>query len=401
MKILIADKFPETGLARLRDLGLEVASDPDLKEEALADELRRGRPEILVVRSTRVEARHLDASPDLALVIRAGAGFNTIDVEGASRRAIHVANCPGKNSIAVAELAFAHLLAMDRRLVDGAVDLRAGIWNKKEYAKARGVYGTTLGLLGMGRIGQEMVRRARAFGIDVVAWSRSLTPRRAEELGVGHAASPVEVAGRCDVLSVHLALNDDTRHLVGAEVLAALPEGALVINTSRDGVVDQEALAREIETRGIRAALDVFAGEPAGGEGRLEPGIFSLPGVQGSHHIGASTTQAQEAVAEEVIRIVREFQEAGHVPNCVNLAQKTPATHLLVVRHRDRVGALAGVLDVLRAAEINVQEVENIVFDGAEAASARLRLDREPDDAVLAEVRVSSDHVLAVTSRSL
>lgn len=401
MKILIADKFPETGLDRLRDMGFEVVSDPDLEADALEEALRDNRPEVLVVRSTRVEADHLDASPVLALVVRAGAGFNTIDVAGASRRAIHVANCPGKNSIAVAELAFAHLLAMDRHLVDGALDLRNGVWNKKAYAKARGVHGTKLGLLGMGRIGQEMVVRARAFGIDVVAWSRSLTPERAEELGVDPAASPVEVAGRCDVLSVHLALNDDTRHLVDAEVLAALPDGALVINTSRDGVIDQEALAREVETRGLRAALDVFAGEPAGGEGRLDPGIFSLPGVQGSHHIGASTAQAQEAVAEEVLRIVGEFQDTGHVPNCVNLAATTPATHLLVVRHHDRVGALAGVLDALRAADINVQEVENIIFHGAEAASAHLRLDREPDDAVLERVRASSDHVLAVTSRTL
>ncbi|MCZ6726842.1 MAG: NAD(P)-dependent oxidoreductase, partial [Acidobacteria bacterium] len=218
MKILLADKFPATGLDRLRDMGLQVVSDPDLKEQALEEELRHTRPEILVVRSTRVEAHHLDASADLALVIRAGAGVNTIDVEGASRRAIHVANCPGKNSIAVAELAFAHLLAMDRRLVDGALDLRNGVWNKKEYATARGVYGTRLGLLGMGRVGQEMAHRARAFGIGVVAWSRSLTTQKAEELGVDLAASPLEVARRCDVLSVHVALNDDTRRLVDAEV---------------------------------------------------------------------------------------------------------------------------------------------------------------------------------------
>ncbi len=203
------------------------------------------------------------------------------------------------------------------------------------------------------------------------------------------------------MLSVHLALNEDTRHLVSAEVLAALPDGALVINTSRDGVIDQEALAREIETRGLRAALDVFAGEPAGGEGSFDPGIFALPGVQGSHHIGASTAQAQQAVADEVVRIVDRFQGAGEVPNCVNLARTTPATHLLVVRHRDRVGALAGVLDVLRGANLNVQEVENIIFDGAEAASARLRLDGEPDDTVLSAVRASSEHVLAVTSRTL
>jgi D-3-phosphoglycerate dehydrogenase len=401
MKILIADKFPQEGIDRLQGMGLEVASKPDLKEDALEAELRRVRPEVLVVRSTRVEGSHLDASPDLALVIRAGAGVNTIDVDGASRRGIHVANCPGKNSVAVAELAFAHLLAMDRRLVDSAVDLRQGVWNKKEYSKARGVFGSTLGLLGMGRIGQEMATRARAFGMRVIAWSRSMTPQEAEELGIKYAATPLEVAAECDVLSVHLALNDDTRKLVGAEVLAALPDGALVINTSRGGVIDQEALAREVQTRGLRAALDVFDGEPSGGQGNLEPAIFSLAGVQGTHHIGASTEQAQNAVADEVLRIVQGFEVEGVVLNCVNMADTTPATHLLVVRHRNRVGALAGVMEALRAAEINVQEVENIIFRGAEAASARLRLDKEPEESVLEAVRTSSDHVLAVTVRTL
>lgn len=401
MKILIADKFPPASVDRLQEMGLEVDIKPDLKADTLADELRRFQPEILVVRSTRVEESHLGAAPGLALVIRAGAGVNTIDVESASRRAIHVANCPGKNSIAVAELAFAHLLAMDRRLVDAALDLRRGVWNKKEYSRARGVFGSTLGILGMGRIGQEMASRGRAFGMKVVAWSRSLTPESAGELGVEYAATPLQVAAECDVLSIHLALNDDTRHLVGAEVLAALPAGALVINTSRGGVMDQEALAREIQARGLRAALDVFADEPAAGQGNLDPALFTLAGVQGTHHIGASTAQAQEAVADEVLRIVRSFRGEGTVPNCVNLADTTPATHLLVVRHRDRVGALAGVLEVLRAAKINVQEVENIVFRGAEAASARLRLDREPETSVLDEVRTSSDHVLSVTLRTL
>jgi len=401
MKILIADKFPPENVERLQEMGIEIVSEPDLKEDALEDRLRQFGPDILVVRSTRVEESHLDASPELALVIRAGAGVNTIDVDGASRRGIHVANCPGKNAIAVAELAFAHLLAMDRCLVDAALDLRQGVWNKKDYSKARGVFGSTLGLLGMGQIGQEMASRARAFGMKVLAWSRSLTPQRAEELDVDYAATPLEVAAGCDVLSIHLALNDDTRHLVGAEVLAALPAGALVINTSRDGVLDQDALAREVQTRGLRAALDVFNGEPSVAQGSLDPALFALAGVQGSHHIGASTEQAQAAVAEEVLHIVASFQDKGIVPNCVNLAETTPATHLLVVRHRDRVGALAGVLQVLRVAEINVQEVENIIFRGAEAASARLRLDKEPEESVLGEVRTSSDHILAVTLRTL
>src|SRR5207245_4539165 len=142
---------------------------------------------------TRVTKPMLEAG-HLSLIIRAGAGYNTIDVEAASERGIAVANCPGKNSVAVAELAFGLILALDRRVVDNATDLTRGIWNKKEYSRARGLLGRTLGLIGVGGIGKEMIPRARAFGMPVVAWSRSLTPEKAQALGIEWKASPAEVA---------------------------------------------------------------------------------------------------------------------------------------------------------------------------------------------------------------
>jgi D-3-phosphoglycerate dehydrogenase / 2-oxoglutarate reductase len=401
MKVLLADKFPARGIEDLRALGCEIVLAPELEGEALAEALSGEEPQILVVRGTRVEASHLDAAPSLALVIRAGAGVNTIDVKGAAARGIYVANCPGKNSVAVAELAFAHILSLDRRLVDGALDLRRGVWNKKEYSRANGILGSTLGLLGVGGIGREMIARAHAFGMAVVGWSRSLTAERAEQLGIAFAESPTEVARRADVLSIHLALTPETRGFVGAELLAATKPGAMVINTSRGEVVDSAALERAVREKNLRAGLDVFVGEPTGGTGELEPGLFALPGVQGTHHIGASTEQAQTAVADETVHIVGVFWKEGRVPNCVNLAARSPATHLLVVRHLDRVGVLAGVLDVLRRAAINVQEAENVVFAGAEAASARLQLDSAPSPDVLAAVRASSPHVLAATLRAL
>ncbi|MDY7092990.1 MAG: NAD(P)-dependent oxidoreductase [Acidobacteriota bacterium] len=401
MKVLVADKFPPEGLDQLRAAGCTVHADASLADDSLQAALAEHQPGVLVVRSTKVRPEHLDAAPSLSLIVRAGAGVNTIDVAGASQRGIFVANCPGKNSIAVAELAFAHILSLDRRVVDGAVELREGQWNKKEFQQARGIFGQRLGLLGLGQIALEMIPRARAFGLEVAAWSRSLTPERAEELEIECADSPVELARRSDILSIHVALNDDTTGLVGEEVLAALPDGAMVINTSRGPVVDTAALEQAVKERGLRAGLDVFENEPSGGTGELDPGIFALPGVQGSHHIGASTTQAQLAVAAEAVRVISTFLEQGTVPNCVNLAQRTEATHLLVVRHHDRVGVLANVLQALRQAGINVQEMENILFAGGGAASARIQLAKEPSEELVRSLEDSSDDVLGVSVTAL
>lgn len=394
VKVLVADKLEDSGLAGLRDAGCEVLYQPDLSGEALAAAIASTGAEVLVVRSTQVTRAMLEGGR-LSLVVRAGAGTNTIDVKAASERGIWVANCPGKNAIAVAELAFGLVLALDRHLVDGASDLRSGKWNKKTYSKAKGLFGRTLGVLGTGRIGQEMIVRARAFGMPVVAWSRGLTRERARELGVEFASSPRDVAARAEVLSVHLALAAETRGLVNEDVLAAMQPGAYFVNTSRAEVVDEKALERAVRERGIRAALDVFAGEPEGGTGSVNAPIFSVPGVIGSHHVGASTDQAQEATAAETVRIVRLFRETLRAPNVVNLAKKSPATHLLVVRHFDRVGVLAAVFDCLKSAGVNVQETENVVFEGAHAAVARIAVDQPPSD--LDAVRNSSPHVLDVS----
>lgn len=394
MIVLVADKFEQSGLDGLRDAGCEVIFQPDLKDEALAAAIAETAATVLIVRSTKVTREMLDAGR-LSLIVRAGAGYNTIDVAGASERGIYVSNCPGKNAVAVAELAFALMLAIDRRVPDNVADLRAGRWNKKEYARARGLYGQTLGLLGLGSIGREMIRRAAGFGLQVVAWSRRfdgedrpLSEAEATALGlepgrgvrVDLAPTPGEVAARADILSVHLALAADTRLLVNAALLDRLKPGAMVINTSRGEVVDQEALIAAVSGRGIRAGLDVFASEPAAATGDFTDPIAALPGVYGTHHIGASTDQAQEAIAAETVRIVRSFKDTGRVPNVVNLARRTPATHMLVVRHRDRPGVLAHVFDHLREVDLNVQETENIVFEGAAAAVARINLDGPPSE---------------------
>src|SRR5947199_9647843 len=216
MRVLVADKLEQSGRDGLQALGAEISFRPDLKEAALVEAVAQQQPDVLVVRGTKVTEAMLAAAP-LKLVVRAGAGYNTIDVVAASQRGIYVANCPGKNSIAVAELAFALVLALDRRVVDNVIALRAGQWNKKEFSKARGLFGRTLGLVGVGKIGQEMIPRAKAFGMPVVAWSRSLTHERAERLSVERKETPLDVARVADVVSVHVALKPDTRTLIGAD----------------------------------------------------------------------------------------------------------------------------------------------------------------------------------------
>ena len=393
MKVLIADKFEQSGQDGLRAIGCDVVFQPDLKDEALVEAIGKEQPDVLVVRGTKVNDAML-AAGGLKLVVRAGAGYNTIDVAGASRRGIYVSNCPGKNSIAVAELAFALILALDRRVADNVIALRKGEWNKKEFSKAKGLFGRTLGLIGVGQIGQEMIPRAKAFGMPVVAWSRSLTPERAAALGVEYVSSPEEVARRADVVSAHVALKPETRGLINESIFNAMQKGAYFINTSRGEVVDQAALVKAISEKGIRAGLDVFANEPTAATGAFEDDIAKEPNVYGTHHIGASTDQAQEAIAAETVRIVRTFKETGKVPNVVNLARRTPATHTLVVRHLDRPGVLASVLEAIKAAEINVQEMENIVFEGAEAAVARINLVGAPPQGVLDRLRTENRNII-------
>ena len=396
MRVLIADKFEQSGRNHLAALGCEVLYQPGTKDEALVQAIQQSLPDVLVVRSTKVTQAMLISGP-LKLVVRAGAGYNTIDVATASRRGIYVSNCPGKNSIAVAELAFALILALDRRLADNIVSLRRGEWNKELYSKARGLFGRTLGLIGLGQIGSEMLPRARGFGMPVVAWSRSLTPERAASLGLEYKASPEAVAASADIVSVHLALNAGTKALLGSRFFGAMRAGAYFINTARSEVVDQNALTQAIKDRKLRVGLDVYANEPAGGTGPFADPLGQDASVYGTHHIGASTEQAQEAIAAETVRIIQTFKETGKVPNVVNLAQRTPATHVLVVRHLDRPGVLATVLDTLRTAEINVQEMENVVFAGAEAAIAYINLDKAPLPAVLERCRAENKNIIEIT----
>ncbi|NVB39905.1 hydroxyacid dehydrogenase [Pseudenhygromyxa sp. WMMC2535] len=399
MRILIADKFSPRGLEALRGLGHEVTSEPGLGAEELPAALAERRPEILVVRSTKVTEAAFAAGKELSLVIRAGAGVNTIDLEAASHRGVFVANCPGKNAIAVAELAMGLILAHDRRLPEANAELHAGRWNKKAYSKGRGLYGRSLGLVGFGSIAREVATRARAFGMRVGAYSPRIDRDYAAMKKVAVFDKLDELLAASDVVSVHVPYRESTRHLIAAPQLAKLREGALLIHTSRGGVVDDRALAEAVAAGRVRAGLDVYEGEPAQGEAPFESPLRGLDGAYGTPHIGASTEQAAEAIAAETVRIIREFAERGVVPNVVNLDDGHEARFTLVIRHHDRVGVLAGILEALRKHQLNVQEMSNLVFRGAEgAASATITVENEPSAELLDELR-SHEAVLGVDLR--
>ncbi len=395
MKVLVADKFEKVGIDGLKELGCTIVSEPDVTAEALPDLVRQVDPHVLIVRSKKVNADTLRAGTALTLVIRAGAGIDTIDVAAASDLGVFVSNCPGKNSIAVAELVMGLLLACDRRIPDQVMELRQGKWNKAAYSKGRGLYGRTLGIVGLGQIGREVALRARAFGMRVVAWSRSLTHEEADRLGIAYAQTPLDVAREGDAVTIHVAANAETKSLVNAEFLAAMKPGAYLINTARGSVVDEAALLQAVREKGIRAGLDVFQKEPAGGTGDFSNPVAQSLGVYGTHHVGASTDQAQVAIAHEVLRIVQSFQATGAVPNVVNRLAKSSATHVLTIRHRNRPGVLAHVFGVLAGAAINVEEVENIIYHGAQATLARIHLDGQPEGSALKRIREGNPDIIS------
>ena len=395
MNVLIADAFSDLGIERLRAAGHTVTVDSGLKGEALTEALTQHQPHVLVVRSTKVTAADLDADSELELIVRAGAGYDTIDVAGASQRGIFVANCPGKNATAVAELAFGLILSLDRKIPDNVAEARQGRWNKGAFSEAYGIKGSTLGLIGLGSIGQEMIPRAKAFGMRVVAWSRSLTDETAAELGVARMESPHAVAAAADIVSVHVASTPQTEGLIDRAFFEAMEPNTFLINTSRSSVVDEDAARWAMDEKNVHYATDVPEGEPAGKEGPFEHPFIEHPNFYVTHHIGASTEQATEAIGDEAVRVVTSYADTGRVPNCVNLAEQSPATHLLTVRHRDRVGVLAQVLGAVSKAGWNVQEMENLVFAGAEAACARIRFDGNPNDATLETIRAQGDVLAA------
>jgi D-3-phosphoglycerate dehydrogenase len=316
VQILIADALDASAAEALAGRGHQCRVDSSITD--LTTEL--GGVDCLIVRSTRVGEAALRKSDGLKLVIRAGSGTNTIDVATATELGIRVSNVPGGNAMAVAELTMGLLLAVDRRIPDQVIDLRAGKWDKRGYAGGGGLWGRTMSILGLGDIGLQVAERAKSFGMRLASLDRPPWTDRQEEaierLGIEMAATVIDLAQSSDVLSLHLPLTDETRGIVDRRVIESLPAQAILINTSRGELVDQAALLESLD-RGLRAGLDVFPDEPAAGHAEWHSPLASHPNVVGTHHIGASTAQAQREVAARVVDVVDSFVN-GRLLNCVN-----------------------------------------------------------------------------------
>ncbi|MCB9701715.1 MAG: hydroxyacid dehydrogenase [Myxococcales bacterium] len=400
MRVLIADKFSQQGVATLEGIVDEVIYRPDLGADTLPDAVKDAGASILIVRSTKVNADTLAASDALSLVIRAGAGVNTIDLAAASKRGIFVANCPGKNAIAVAELTMGMILALDRRIVDATLELRQGSWNKARYGKARGIKGQTLGLVGFGMIAREVAQRARNFGVKLQAFDRApIDPELAEAHGVTPVSSLADLLRTSDIVSIHVPYGASTHHMIGRDELALMKKDALLIHTARGGVVDDAALAEAVASGRIRAGLDVFEEEPAASKAEFSGPLRGLDGVYATPHIAASTDQAEGAIADEVIRIVHDYLAKGLVHNTVNIVSDRVSRFRLIIRHLDQVGVLAGILSALRSESLNVQEMQNIIFARGEAACATITLEHRPSELLLGRLR-DQETILAVELRA-
>ncbi len=396
MKILIADKFSESHLGKLTAMGHDVTLEPSLG----GDDLPGAVPgyEVLIVRSTKVTPATIDAGDKLNLVIRAGAGVNTIAVDHAAEKGVFVCNTPGKNAVAVAELAMGLILAIDRNIPDQVADLRARKWDKKRYAKTSGLAGRTLGVIGLGAIGFEVAKRADAFDMQIAGYDPYLAPDRAEVLkhmGARIEEDVLSLAASCDILTIHVPATSGTDALVSKELLDVVKPGTVIINTSRGSVIDEEALLEALETKGLRAGLDVYQGEPGAGDKAFESRLAQHPAVYGTHHIGASTDQAQMAIADAVIDALAAFQ-SGAPLNCVNLGSIVGEEQTVTIRHYNKVGVLAGVLGTLREAGLNVEQMENFVLSGRSAATALIHVVGDVSDETIAKLE-SVENVVAVS----
>ncbi len=390
MKILVACHLPDFALEELRALSSELSYRPEIRPEELREAIRGVG--ILVVDGRRVSPEVLARSDTLQMIVRAGPGRGDVALAEASAQGIFITHCPDQHAQAVAELAFGLVLALDRRIVENTLALRAGRWNRAEFGVGRGLAGRTLGLLGYGTIGREVAQRGRAFGMRVLVCCPTPGADEGEPATVRFCNWPREVARESDVVVVVAGASEaESRVLVDADFLESMREGALLVHVGQAGTVDENAVARIAPVRNLRVAMDVFTSEPIGDATRIRNKLWESPNVIGTQHIGPLTDQARHATAAEVVRVVRTFLVSGEVLHCLNLLEHSPATWQLMLRVRDAVGVMASILEAIRADGVNAEEVSSRVFLGARAAWCAISLDERPSNEALNAIRALKD----------
>ncbi len=313
-RVLISDKLEAAGLDVLRQAGVELDERDGLKGDALKDALRAA--DGVIVRSqTKLTAEVLDEPGRLRAVVRAGVGVDNIDVAAATRKGIVVMNTPGGNTLSTAEHTISMMMALARNLPAADQNLHQGRWERNQFLGTQ-LAGKTLGVVGLGRIGREVARRAAGLDMKVVGFDPLLSPERAAELGIESVPDLDHLLPRADFLTVHTHLTDETRNLIGAAQLAKLKKGARVLNCARGGIVNEEALAEALVSGHLAgAAVDVFVQEPPPPDHPL----LKLPNVVVTPHLGASTVEAQLSVALEAAQLLADFLQRGIVQHAVNM----------------------------------------------------------------------------------
>ena len=385
LKVLVADKFPDKYIQQMKDLDLDVIYNPKLGEKDLPQEAVD--VDIIVVRSTVVNEETINNGKKLNLIIRAGSGVNNINIAAANKKGIYVTNCPGMNAVAVAELAIGLMISIDRFIPDNVTDFNKGVWSKDKYSKGKGLKGKTLGLIGVGNIGKEVAKRALAFEMNV--YGKDIT--RIEGVQIKDFSEMDQLLPLCDIVTIHLPSTPQTKGLFNKKMFSYMKNGAYLINTSRQDVIVEDDLLEAIKEKNIRYACDVFKGEPESKSGDVSSKLQNNPNVYVTHHIGASTEQAQDAVAEETISIIKKFVHSGVIDHWVNRAKITDAHYQLVVKHYDKPGVLAGVLDIIRSGKINIEEIENIIFEGGIAACCTMKLQNAATAEMLKNISENSN----------
>jgi len=386
----VADTFSSKEIEEMKKMGHEVIYEPKVLGADFEKLMREVNPVVLIVRSKKTTKEVIDAGPKLEMVIRAGTGCDTIDVAHCSQKGIYVCNCPGKNSVAVAELTIGLMIAIDRRITEGDKLLKEGRWAKGKFTDCLGLKGRTIGLLGIGNIGKEVAKRCLAFDMKVLAVDPFLTKEQIESMGATKVETNKELCERVDILSLHIPALPETIGMINKEFLSHMKPNSVLINVARGNLVNEEDVLEHLDkVKDFWYGADVFKGEPASKEADFDHKLAKHPKVVGSHHVGASTQEAETAIGIEVARMVKEYGATKKVNNCVNLATNIKKIHCISVNYVSKIGSLGAILAILEKNELRIEELKNEVLKDKKACAAVIYFtgDITKKDKIIGEIK--------------